>query len=403
MIQRHARESFLPDGGYEERSTCYTVATLNMFLMPVDLAERNGISILDPEAKAVLRRLIDNLADITLPCGELPDVGDERARPEWVAAVLSAGARDLGARHAAGVLKDLKMLKHVKPETAKAVEKVKGETIPLVIHQPDSGYFVARDGWTPRSSAMAMNVPAPGLPNHAHDDALSLQLVVKGEPMVGTPLTEIYVTVNEQRYRGSALRGAFYAMTSHNVVLVDGKVVHDPEYLSDRWGPPPIPCEVAVSEYAKGCLIEASHEGFEGVRLSREVLFEHERGLDGARPRGGRGVGRARGAVAFRVWCGGAADARWSGGAEGQGGAGDFVRLPGRGAGVAEARPCASEQERLARGLRAAVDRPCALWPWRSGAARNAVSNFVMRFALLPKGVRRGRLRFHVTGVDKST
>ncbi|MCP5119626.1 MAG: hypothetical protein GY953_53180, partial [bacterium] len=183
VIKKHVERSFLSDGGYEERSTGYTFGSVGMFLRPLRLAAINRAVLLDRKQKAVLRRCMENMARITLPTGAPLDIGDGRPVASSNGRFLGTAASLLKSRVAADVVNRLRLKRYVGAEDRAALEGVEAQDLPLTVHYPASGYFVARNGWTPRSSAMALSVPGPGLPNHAHDDGLSLQLVVRGEPV----------------------------------------------------------------------------------------------------------------------------------------------------------------------------------------------------------------------------
>jgi hypothetical protein len=151
--------------------------------------------------------------------------------------------------------------------------------LPLTAHYPKSGYFVARDGWSRRSSAMALSVPGPGLPNHAHDDALSLQLIVRGEPLLGTPLSELKSYLNRnRRAKRQRIRRHFYAMTSHNVVLVGGEPARYVDSLGSKNGPEPTPVKTEWEARGRGVRVKSAHRGYPGTRLSREIDFLHRKG-----------------------------------------------------------------------------------------------------------------------------
>ena len=278
VIARHVKDSFLRDGGYEERSTSYTYSSVGMFTRPLDLARINRVPLLEAKQKATIKRCYDNMALITLPSGAPPDIGDGKPVAQRVGSALGTAARLLKSRVAADVVNRLGLKRHVAAEDVAALKDVKSQKLPLTVHQPASGYFVARDGWTAKSSGMALSVPGPGLPNHAHDDALSLQLVVKGESLVGTPLTELYSYLNQARTRVLPIRGHFYAMTSHNVVLVGGEPARSIQSLIRRWGPEPTPVRTRYTEDGDGMRVRSSHKAYPGVTLTREVAFRHKKG-----------------------------------------------------------------------------------------------------------------------------
>ena len=293
VIARHAGRSFLPDGGYEERTAGYTISALHMFLEPLRLARLNRIAILDRREMRPLRRCSEVVANLTLPDGSQPDIGDGLADGPKTAKLLGAATSLLRSETAAIAAQQLGLKAHVEPEDREAVGSVRSDReLPLAVHYPRSGYFVARDGWTRRSSAMALSVPGRGIPNHAHDDALSLQLVVRGEPVVGTPLSELYSYVNrDQRAKRQLIRGHLYAMTSHNVVLVGGEPARTVASLVPSWGPEPTPVKTEWEAHDHGVRVKGLHRGYPEFRLSREIDFCHRKGWtvrDEVRGREGR-------------------------------------------------------------------------------------------------------------------
>jgi hypothetical protein len=280
VIERHAEDSFLSDGGYEERTTAYTISAIRMFLIPLRLASLNGVKLLDREARARLRKCSEMVALLSLPNGAQPDVGDGVADASETAGLLGGTVNLLGSRTAGTVLKSLSLRREILPQDREAVSAAKQRALPRVIHYPDSGYFVARDGWTSRASALALSVPGEGIPNHSHDDALSLQLVIRGVPVIGTPMSELYSLLNKNnRARRQRARGHFYAMTSHNVVLVGGLPARSLEDLVPSWGPDPTPVEIDFSENASSVSVNGAHRAYPDVRVEREVAFRFRKGF----------------------------------------------------------------------------------------------------------------------------
>lgn len=279
VIARHVARSFLLDGGYEERSPAHAVVALHMFLIPLRLAGLNRVRMLGRGEEALIRRCGEMVALLALPDGSQPDIGDGRYLASDTVRVLGDLGAILKSRASAEVLRRLRLNNQVEAKDRPALKRVGRQALPLTASYPSAGFFVSRDGWTPRASAMALSVPGTGLPNHAHDDALSLQLIVRGEPMIGTPISELYSYLNRNRQAQKRLiRGHFYAMTSHNVVLVGGEPLRSPASLASSWGPAPTPVQTEWEEGDDGVRVASSHEGYPGVRLSREVVFRHGKG-----------------------------------------------------------------------------------------------------------------------------
>ncbi len=281
VVAKHVAHSFLDDGGYEERTTSYSLSALQMFLVPLRLAALNRVPLLDAGQKRRLRRCLDNLARMTMPNGVPPDIGDGvQGSSQRLARGLAMGAELLKSDVACEVAKRLRLKKHADPDVRRALSRATSVDLPLAVHYPKSGFFVARDGWSTRASAMALSVPGPGLPNHAHDDALSLQLVVRGVPMVGTPMSALYSYLQQDRYRNrkSLIRGHYHAMTSHNVVLAGGEPVRSVSELAEDWKVEPTPVQTEWREIDVGVQIVSSHRGYPGLEVTREVRFRHRKG-----------------------------------------------------------------------------------------------------------------------------
>ncbi len=275
VIRKHVERSFLKDGGYEERSSNYAIGSVRFFLRPLRFAVENRIALFDRRQKAILRRCLENMARMTMPDGTPPDVGDGRSNLRSNAGFLGTGASLMKSPVIADVLNRLKLQRYVSSEDRSVLRGIERQDLPLTVHYPESGYFIARNGWTPRSSTMFLSVPGHGLTNHSHDDALSLQLMVRGEQVVGTPMTETYQLPYQEKH---PTRGHFYAMTSHNVVLVNGEPARSIEELSPKWGPEPTPVKTTWEEAGGGIRVSGLHKGYLGVKLSREVAFRYRKG-----------------------------------------------------------------------------------------------------------------------------
>ena len=278
VVIRHSKDSFLKDGCYEERSTGYTGAAVRMFLIPHRLAKLNGTSVLDRAAVGRLKRCSENGALMLLPDGTLPDLGDGRPTVSGSASMLGQGAALFGSRICATAARKLRLAGKVSEEDRPSLRKLKSVDLPLTVYHPSAGYFVARERWTPSASGMSFSTPGPGLMyNHAHDDALHLQLVVKGVPIVGTPMTELYSYLNQDRYFGTKKRGQFFSMASHNLVLVEGEPLRSIESLAPRnkWGAEPVPVKVVWKPVDGGIEVRGTHRGYPGVRLSREIAYRY--------------------------------------------------------------------------------------------------------------------------------
>lgn len=283
VVCRHAEESFLRDGTYEERSTSYTLAALRMFTVPQRLARLNRVQLLHRSGRARIRRCGAAMARLVLPDASLPDLGDGRPGTADTPRLLGTMGAVFGDRTSGEVARRLGLIGRIAAGDRKDVRGLPRVDLPAVVYYPASGYFVAREAWKPTSSAMVFSVPGPGLIyNHAHDDALHVQIMVRGVRLVGTPMTELYSYLNQDRFFGSKARGHFFAMTSHNVVLVRGEPARSLESLAPRssWGAVPIPTETRWRRIQGGVRARGSHCGYPGVVLCRQVTFMYGRGWE---------------------------------------------------------------------------------------------------------------------------
>ncbi len=278
VVAAHAERSFHTDGGYEERSANYTLVALSMFFIAIELARINRVPLLDRKQKVKVKRAAENMARLGLPHGRLPDIGDGETKPFRYGRFLGQTARLFKSRVAAEVVKRLHLKKYADSEDRRVICALKARALPLTVHYPASGYFVARDGWSPRASAMALSVPGSGWQNHIHDDALSLHLIVRGIPFVGTPMTELYRVVNTQKVLGTSLHSHHYTMPSHNVVLVGGEPAHPNEAQWYKQRREPTAVKASWQKTSGGVCVSSTHKAYPGVKVLREVVFSHRKG-----------------------------------------------------------------------------------------------------------------------------
>ncbi len=67
-------------------------------------------------------------------------------------------------------------------------------------------------------------------------------------------------------------------MESHNVVLAGSRPARTVASLIDSWGVAPIPVTCDWEEIPGGVRFRAFHEGYAGVKLSRQIEFQFRRG-----------------------------------------------------------------------------------------------------------------------------
>ena len=270
----HAEGSFLSDGGYRERSTYYAAAVLGMFLAPLTIAKLNGVRLLDRDGVDVIRRASEQMAQIVLPSGHLPPVGDG-SPPEgpYVASVLGLADFACGSHVCATVLRRTGLNRHL-PASLRPSQARANIRLPTAIRYPVTGIGIIRDSWRRRASAMTMNIADSEnvYAGHAHDDALSVSFVVAEMRFLWLPASELYAHVNAKRYFGNESRGYLYSELSKNVVLIESELRQRLQALASSWGARTIPIDSGLDRSGRGVRLFGSvsnHGG--GARWSREI------------------------------------------------------------------------------------------------------------------------------------
>lgn len=197
IVLRQARDQVRPDGFHFEQSVHYHVYALNFFRFARDLAARNDVAV-PPSFEAVVDRMAKALAAIS-QAGAAPNFGDDD------------GGRLFGY-----------------PDSVPAASSCSS------IALPDAGIYAM----TSSGSQLLIDAGPQGAftAGHGHADALSIQLIVKGRPVLIDPGTFCYVCPERDRFRGTA---------AHNTVQIDGRDqarpngpfawTAMPETVVDRW------------------------------------------------------------------------------------------------------------------------------------------------------------------------
>jgi hypothetical protein len=213
------------DGGHCERSTHYHRYTLDFYLLALDIARITG----DPTAatfEAAAARLGAAARLLADDRGRLPQIGDDDAgsllpicgrqaddiRDSLATAAALTGRTELGAGQTPE--EALWMLAH--PSLADALERSCSPQVQAAVPSgslPETGYYVSR---SPAGDHLVIDGGPHGYHNggHAHADALSLTLTVRGVPLLIDTGTACYTTDPERRNR-------FRSTALHNTVLVD--------------------------------------------------------------------------------------------------------------------------------------------------------------------------------------
>lgn len=221
-----AERQILADGGHAERSAHYHRYTTDFYLHALLVARLTD----DPSAstfEAVARRVSNYLRDLSDDRGRLPLLGDDDGgqlfpicyRAPW-------DCRDtLGA--AAVILDDPSLAVSDPPEE---VLWLCGGSVPGTFSSRpttrpsaaliESGYFISRNR---EGDHLIFDLGQHGYLNggHAHADALSIVLTVRGHPLLIDPGTATYTM-------DPAIRNLFRSTAMHNTVVVNGRSQSEP-------------------------------------------------------------------------------------------------------------------------------------------------------------------------------
>lgn len=229
LVDEIARQ-VLPDGGHCERSTHYHRYTLDFYslALAVALATGDPVAATLEDAVARLARAMRLLADDE---GTIPRVGDDDGgsllpiagrpaddvRDSLAVAGALVGRSDLAVGPAPE--EAYWMLAHPRLEAAlqraRAVDTARSPILVGSGALPDTGYYVSR---SPDGDHLVIDGGPHGYQNagHAHADALSMTLTVRGTPLLidtGTGCYTIDPAVRDQ-LRSTAL---------HNTLVVDDR------------------------------------------------------------------------------------------------------------------------------------------------------------------------------------
>ena len=216
-----------PDGGHCERSTHYHRYTLDFYLLALVVATITGDPAADELRSAVarLRAAARLLADDN---GRIPLIGDDDGGELWP--IVSASANDIrpslvvagalveAADSVPGGIPEEAYWILSQPTLSPLVDRLDRAPQPQAPHSgalTDTGYYVSR---SPAGDHVIIDGGPHGYLNagHAHADALSLTLSLRGAPLLIDPGTACYTTDRElrDRMRSTAL---------HNTLVLDGR------------------------------------------------------------------------------------------------------------------------------------------------------------------------------------
>lgn len=236
-IDRHV----LPDGVYFERATQYQRYTIEIYLHYLLLASKSGWPA-SPRVSDALGRLCRVLKAIAGPDDRIPLFGDDDGgtlmpidgrSPDFVRGLLSTVSRAIGhAGIGPSVDGDSAMaILLVGRRDASARDVTEPPWTNAIF--PVGGMAVLRDGWSQADDVAVIDCGAHGVMNcgHAHADALSMVLALRGLPLFVDRGTYTYV---------GAERDEFRCTGAHNTIEFDEQSSVEPKGPF-QWGTIPAP------------------------------------------------------------------------------------------------------------------------------------------------------------------
>jgi hypothetical protein len=177
IVLEQAQAQVRPDGFHFEQSVYYHIYARDFFQFARDLAATNGLPI-PPSLDSTIDKMTDALAALS-QAGRPPNFGDDDGGRVILSPHLRVSA---SPRHEVG-----------------GVYSMTGRHGQLFIDAGPQGAFTA---------------------GHGHADALSIQLIAAGRPILIDPGTFCYVCPERDRFRGTA---------AHNTLQVDGRDQAQPD------------------------------------------------------------------------------------------------------------------------------------------------------------------------------
>ena len=227
-----ARRQVLPDGVWWEGSTSYHRFALELLLVPALIARRAGA---DAELGAAYWRALESMCEavihLTGPDGAVPMVGDgddgrlliTAGYPSWPRRdqryLLATGAALFGRgdmKAAAGrAYPDLFWL--LGERGVRDFDAVASDALPTGVHPfPQGGITTIRGDRMGDFALMRTGGSVPGAPTgHLHNDALSVELWLDGDPVTVDPGTLAYTS-------DPAARDELRSTLTHATVSLDG-------------------------------------------------------------------------------------------------------------------------------------------------------------------------------------
>jgi hypothetical protein len=274
QLSRHVQS----DGVYFEQSSYYHRYTADFYLHLWILLGSPTSDVQDS-----LRLLLDHLMYITRPDGTTPLFGDDdggrllklddRAANDF-RSTLATGAALLGRSDykfvSGGASQETLWL--LGPAGLDRLDRIVArEPAQRSVAFTTGGYYVMRDGWEKDSNYLLFDCGPHGTDNcgHAHADALSFELAMKGQTMLVDPGTCTYTGSSE-------MRDWFRSTAAHNTLTIDGESSSVPAGPFSWKSIAGSACSSWISE-PRFDFIEAAHDGFGRLPApathTRSILF----------------------------------------------------------------------------------------------------------------------------------
>ena len=295
-LEQEIQRQVLPDGFFFESSTSYHRLAVELFLVPALLARHSG-NEMSAEYWARLERMLDVILHLTRPDGCVPQIGDNddgrllilSGYPDWLRHdhryLLALGAVLFGRGDFKAAAACPEPVEGACPEPVEgacpeevfwllgregveAYEALVSDPKPLGSRAfPDGGLYVIRSRDGQDYALVRAGVPALHAPTaHAHNDALSLELWVNGQPVLVDSGTCCYTSDLEQRNR-------FRSTAAHNAVMVGGREINRVPSGEAFWLERD--AQVRVLEWYVGpdeVRLVAEHDGY--LRLNPPVIHQ---------------------------------------------------------------------------------------------------------------------------------
>ncbi len=282
QLETEMGKQVYPDGVDYEKSTAYHRFVLELFYVPVIIAERNGHRFSGPFRER-LHRMFRFMADVQRPDGTMPNIGDAddgrlfRIRRKQDVTdcrhAVSVGAcmfDDPSLRAVSGGFQQeaLWLAGTEGFEAYRSSEQAPPER--RSVQYPDGGYAIMRSEDV-HVIADVGDIGMEGWGGHGHNDTLSFEYWADGHPLIVDSGTYTYSADPDMRQQLRSVR-------AHNTCMVDG---YETAEFRGLWSIRSDATRPVVRKWDPGTkndLLVASHAGY--TRLTDPVVHERSFAFD---------------------------------------------------------------------------------------------------------------------------